>query len=108
MKRFRLEDMFRGWFIGNFAPAAFVTEACEVTYKKDPVGHSEPMHYHKVSPEIVLVTKGDFRINNQNYSPRDIVVIEPGEATESLALTDSEIVVVKIPAAKNDKYIGKP
>jgi len=66
------------------------------------------MHYHKISTEIILVTKGKFKINEQTYLPGDIIVIESGEATESLALIDSEIVVVKISRAKDDKYNGSP
>ena len=34
MKKFRFEDMKRGWFIGDFEPAAFKTKNFEVA-----VGH---------------------------------------------------------------------
>ena len=30
MKKFRIEDMSRGWFIGDFEPAAFKTKNFEV------------------------------------------------------------------------------
>ena len=40
MKISRIEDTDRGWFIGNFAKAAFQTDACEVSYKFFPRGTS--------------------------------------------------------------------
>ena len=39
------------------------------------------------------------------YSEGDIIVVEPGEATDFVAITDAQNVVVKIPGASNDKYI---
>ena len=37
---------------------------------------------------------------------RDIVVLEPGEATDFVALTDASNVVVKVPGAANDKFLS--
>ncbi len=91
--------------MGNFKPTPFYTENCEVAYQIKPKGHHDPMHLHKIATEIVLVTKGRFKINDTEYQRGDILVIEPGKATESWAITDSEIVVVKVPGAKNDKYL---
>ena len=33
MKIFKLEDMTKGWFIGNFSPTAFNTDLFEVNYR---------------------------------------------------------------------------
>ena len=106
MKKFNLDDKKRGWFIGCFKNAPFYTENCEVAYQIKPAGYHDAKHFHKISTEIVLVTKGQFRINNTEYQKGDIVIIEPGELTESWAITDSEIVVVKVPGAKDDKYLA--
>ena len=39
------------------------------------------------------------------YGEGDIIVVEPGEATDFEALEDAMNVVVKIPGANNDKYL---
>jgi len=36
----------------------------------------------------------------------DIIIIEPGEATDFEAVTDSINVVVKFPSVAGDKYFG--
>jgi len=106
MKKFKLKDMTRGWFIGCFKDAPFYTENCEVAYQIKPAGHHDKKHFHKIATEIALVTKGRFRINDKEFQRGDIIMIEPGEFTESWALTDSEIIVAKIPGAKDDKYLA--
>jgi hypothetical protein len=39
------------------------------------------------------------------YSKGSIIVIEPHESTDFLALTDAVNVVVKLPGALNDKFV---
>ena len=46
-------------------------------------------------------------MNGVIYGEGDIITIAPFEDTDFEALEDSQNVVVKIPAAKNDKYLGK-
>lgn len=41
----------------------------------------------------------------QEFKEGTIVIVEPGDATEFIALEDSINVVVKIPGANNDKYL---
>ena len=43
-------------------------------------------------------------MNGKEYSAGDIIIMEPNEATDFYAVTDSENVVVKLPGANNDKY----
>ena len=38
--------------------------------------------------------------------PGDIVLLEPGEATDFFALTEAVCAVVKLPSARADKYRG--
>jgi quercetin dioxygenase-like cupin family protein len=47
-------------------------------------------------------------MNNKQYSQGDIIVIERGESTDFRSITDSITVVVKTPAAINDKYTELP
>jgi hypothetical protein len=44
-------------------------------------------------------------MNGVEYNEGEIVVIEPGEATDFEALQDTITTVVKLPCAKDDKYI---
>jgi hypothetical protein len=45
-------------------------------------------------------------MSGKEYATGDILVIEPGIATDFEVLEDTVTVVVKVPGAQNDKYIG--
>ena len=93
MKTAHLEDMIRGWFVGNFEPTLYKTTDVEVAVKSYQAGDYEAKHMHKIATEISVVISGD------------IIVMEPGDATDFEALTEAVNVVVKLPGANNDKYI---
>ena len=105
MKQDRLDQMVKGWFIGAFQPTAFSTDACEVAVKYYKAGDCEDAHYHKVATEITLILSGSVRMSGKDWHAGDIIVLEPGEVTDFLALTDAVNVVVKTPGASDDKYI---
>ena len=105
MKKARLEDMVKGWFVGNFEPSLYKTNDVEVAVKRYRAGDYEAAHYHKIAMELTVVTKGKVRMNGTEYGEGDIIVMEPGDITDFEALTDAENVVVKVPGANNDKYI---
>ena len=102
----KLQDMFKGWFVGDFTPSLLLTEACEVAVKSYKAGDSEELHHHKVATEVTLILSGRVRMCGKEWGEGDIIVLEPGEATDFVALTDAVNVVVKTPGAKNDKYLG--
>ena len=104
MKKAQLDDMFKGWFVGDFNPTAFSTDQCEVAVKTYKEGDSDAAHYHKLAHEITLVLNGTVSMLDQTWQSGDIVVIEPGEVSSFTALTDATLVVVKVPGAKDDKY----
>lgn len=105
MKTAHLDDMFKGWFVGNFTPTALSTEACEVAVKRYMAGEKESAHFHKIATEVTLVLSGQVRMAGKEWGPGDIVVLYPGEVTDFEALTDAVNVVVKTPGAINDKYL---
>ncbi len=105
MKVARLTDMTKGWFIGNFEPSLYKTNDVEVAVKEYKAGEHEDKHFHKIATEFTLVTRGRIRMFGNEYSEGDIIVVEPGDATDFVAITDAQNVVVKIPGASNDKYI---
>jgi quercetin dioxygenase-like cupin family protein len=105
MKHARLDDMVKGWFIGAFLPTAYSTHACEVAVKHYEAGDHEPEHYHRIATEVTLILSGRVLMANREWGPGDIVVLEPGESTGFLAITNATNVVVKMPGATNDKYL---
>jgi quercetin dioxygenase-like cupin family protein len=105
IKRFRLEDMVNGWFIGNFDPSLYKTNDVEVGVKKYSIGDSEKLHYHKIATEFTVIISGEVVMNNEKYVSGDILIIEPGVSTDFLAVSNVTTLVVKIPGANDDKYI---
>lgn len=107
MENFKLDDMFKGWFIGNFEPTLYNTNDVEVGVKKYKAGDSEGYHHHKVATEFTVILNGEVEMSGQRYSDGDIIKIVPGTSTNFMAITDVTTVVVKIPGASNDKYIDQ-
>ena len=105
MKTFRLQDMKSGWFVGDLWPTCLKTSNCEVAckyYKKSDV---EKSHLHKIATELTLVVTGSVKMNDVVYKSGDIIVLEPGDATDFYALENTVNVVVKVPSAVGDKYL---
>lgn len=108
MKVFNLDDMTKGWFVGNFTPTALSTNQVEVAVKKYKAGEYEPTHHHKISTEITVIIDGEAKMNGIVYKTGAILIIEPNTPTDFLALTDVTTTVVKYPGANHDKYSGIP
>ena len=105
MKTAKISDMTKGWFVGNFEPTLYRTNDVETSVKSYTAGDYEGRHYHKIATEITVVISGTVRMNGIEYNAGDIIVMEPGEATDFEAVTDAVNVVVKVPGANNDKYV---
>jgi len=105
MKKFELQKMIKGWFIGNIQPSVFVTEDVEVAVKRYTKGDYEDKHYHKIATEITVIVEGEVRMGGIDYKEGDIILVEPGESVDFFCYTDCVTTVVKIPGALNDKYI---
>ncbi len=107
MKINKLSEMKKGWFVGDFDPTLIKTQAVEVAVKYYKKGDGEERHYHKIATEITVIVSGKVRMNGVEYHSGDIVTINPNESTDFEALEDTVNTVVKIPGAKNDKYLGE-
>lgn len=105
MKKDNLNNMIKGWFVGNFEPSLYKTNDVEVGIKKYSAGYCEKKHFHKLATEITVIVSGEVEMNQIRYKAGDIIIIEPYEATDFLAITDCTTCVVKIPGANNDKYL---
>jgi quercetin dioxygenase-like cupin family protein len=101
----KLNDMFKGWVVGNFEPSLFKTDEFEVAVKNYKAGDYEEKHYHKLATEITIIGDGMVQMNGVTYTKGDIITIEPGEATDFKVLCDTITTVIKFPCVKNDKYI---
>jgi hypothetical protein len=101
----KLSAMSKGWFVGNFSPTLYATEAVEVAVKEYPAGFAEEWHYHKIATEFTVIVTGEVEMNGKRYGKGDIIVIPPGEGTDFRALTATVTTVVKLPCAANDKYM---
>lgn len=107
MKVAKLVDMVKGWFVGNFEPTLYRTSDVEVAVKHYKAGDYEDKHYHKIATEITVVVSGKVKMNGAEYKSGDIIVLEPCEASDFLAVTDAVTVAVKLPGANNDKYLSE-
>ncbi len=104
MRVSNISKMKRGWFIGNFAPSLYKTEEVEVAVKEYKAGEYEKKHFHKVATEYTVIVEGKIKMFNREFERGDIVITEPGDVTDFIAVTDAVNVVVKIPGARSDKY----
>ena len=105
MKLNKLSEMFRGWVVGNFEPTLYKTDDVEVAVKEYKAGDRDEKHYHKIATEITVIVSGHVLMNGLTYSSGDVITIEPGEATDFEALSDTKTTVIKLPCVKDDKYI---
>lgn len=105
MEKFNLNDMVKGWFIGDFTPTVKTTKDFEFAIKYYNGGDYEERHHHKISTEYTIIIDGIVKMNEIQYSKGDIIVVEPNESTDFKCLTNVVTAVVKIPSTKNDKYI---
>jgi quercetin dioxygenase-like cupin family protein len=107
MKSRKLKNMKKGWFVGDFARAAYRSKAFEVALKTEKAGQRVKKHTHKVATEITLVVKGKVRFNNRQFKKGDIIIINPKEAADYEVLEDAITVIIKVPSVMHDKYYSK-
>jgi len=106
MKIFKIENMSRGWFIGDFDPSVLKTDLFEVAVKRYLAGQYEELHHHRIAKEITVIVRGEVMILGKRYCTGDIVEVEPNEAIDFRAVTDVDTIVVKLPSVVGDKFLG--
>lgn len=100
----RLSDMVDGRLVGDVEPSCIRTSACEVACRHYQAGDHEEMHVHFVATEITLIASGRARMGGHELGAGDIVILEPGDATDFTALEPTTTVVVTVPSAMRDTY----
>ena len=101
----KLEDMHRGWFIGDFEPSIYRTDGFEVGVLTHPKGEEWPAHYHKEAIEINVLIEGRMKIAGRIIEPGDIFTFLPYDIAVPEFLEDCKIVCVKTPSIPTDKYV---
>lgn len=104
MKLHNLENMVRGWFIGNFEPTLHNADF-EVGIKKYKSGDKEEKHYHKLAKEFTVIISGVVKMNDTIYKENDIIQIDEYDETDFECIEDSVTVVVKTKSINGDKFI---
>ena len=99
--------MLKGWFIGDFEPSLYKTNEFEVAVKNYKAGDKEDFHHHKIALEFTVIILGEVKMSGKAHKQGDILKINPGTSTDFEAITDVITLVVKVPGAKNDKYLIK-
>ena len=102
---FKLEDMFRGWFIGNFEPSVSKQETFEVGYLLHKKGEIWDTHYHNNIKEINLLVSGKMIVNDITINKNEIFIIDSKTIASPIFLEDCYIICIKIPSFKGDKII---
>lgn len=104
MKKYNVDEMQGGYFIGNFEPSVFKTDKVEIAEKKFYKGDFETGYYRKIDKEIVYIVKGKLENNGNVYTDGDILLFEPGEIISWFVLEDSKVIVMRFPGTKKDLY----
>lgn len=100
----KLDEMIRGWFVGDFEPTVARSSDVEIAVKHYAAGDAEERHVHQVATELTAVVSGRIRMDGVELGPGDIASIPPGQPSDFLALTGAVLVCVKLPAVAGDKY----
>ncbi len=100
----RIESFTKGWVIGDFEPTLHKTKEFEVATQTFEKGEHASRHMHKIAKEFTIIVSGKATMEGKLVKTGDVIVIEPGEATDFHALEPTTTLVVKIPSVKGDKY----
>jgi quercetin dioxygenase-like cupin family protein len=104
MKRHKISDFTRGWFIGHFEKSVLRTDQFEVALIQHKKNEHWPAHIHKVATEYNVLIKGKMIICGEEINEGDLFILEPNEVAEPVFLEDCTVLCVKTPSVTGDKY----
>ncbi len=105
MKVYNIENMTKGWFIGDFEPSAFKNPFFEVAHHKHEAGYITPKHTHKIAQELTYIIRGRLKVSGEVLEAGQMFVYEPNEVANVIVLEDVDLIVVKWPSVPSDKYM---
>jgi quercetin dioxygenase-like cupin family protein len=103
MEKYRVEDFFKGCFVGDFSPSLFKNSDFEVAVKFFKKGEVEHAHKQLIATEITVVIEGTIRLADSLFVRGDVISIPPHEVADFESITDSSLVCIKFPSIPNDK-----
>jgi len=98
-----LDNMKRGWLVGNFEPSILRTEQFEVAYMRHKKGEYWPPHLHKEISEYNVLIRGKMKMNNEIINEGDVFIIPKTMLTHAVFLEDCEVLCIKVPSVPTDK-----
>jgi quercetin dioxygenase-like cupin family protein len=101
-----LDDMVRGWFVGDFEPSAVRISGAEMAVQRFQAGDIEAEHHHRAAVEVTVIVSGRAIMCGREVTTGDILVLPAGTATSFHAIEDTVTAVVKTPSVPGDKYPG--
>lgn len=104
MRTAKINDMVRGWFIGDFEPSVFRTKDFEVGILTHKKGEVWPKHYHAIATEYNVLIFGKMFICGQTIESGTIFILDPNEVADPVFLEDCTVVTIKTPSVMGDKY----
>ena len=104
MKKFKIDEFHRGWFIGNFDPSVLKTDQFEVGLLTHTKGEHWPKHYHAIGTEYNVLIKGRMTISGQELGDGDVFIFEPNDIADPIFHEDGTVLCVKVPSVPGDKY----
>ena len=104
MQKFNMNDMHRGWFIGNFLPSVLKTDLFEVGIIKHEKGEDWPEHFHVVSTEYNVLLEGSMSVNGTLIEVGEIFILDKNEPCKPIFNENCTIICVKVPSIPGDKY----
>ena len=105
MKYDNLKNYHRGWIIGDFIPSIQDEKNFEVCFAEHKKNEESQPHYHTASTEINVVLEGECIVDNRHLTKDDIFIYEKNDISDVSFITDTRLVVIRIPSAPNEKVI---
>ena len=88
----------------NFSPSLFECRDLEIAVFKLEKGHQADGHFHKTHTEYNYIIRGQAQIGEKLLGAGDFFIYEPYDKAFVKYLEDTDLLVIKTPSVKNDKY----
>ena len=89
MKHYRMEEMFNGWFAGQFMPSVMQWSGGEIALKKYSAGVVQTSYCHPEADKVYIIFKGCIQLGKEEIGPSHIVLVKAGENPSFTCLEDT-------------------
>ena len=102
MKSFKMKNMKKGYFVGDFSPAVLENNAVELACKGASKYTLDAAYYRKEDTTVILIMSGRLDVDGKIYKYGDVLLFEPGDIINLFALTNVRMIVSHFPGTKKD------